>query len=250
MWTAMPVALLLLLAGCGGGNPDTGFGGNPSTSGLAGSDPASGSGESAASGAASTPTATSAGGEFPAFASSVSSVTTGRLGASYREGCPVGPESLSLLRLSYVGFDGMPAIGELVVATEIVGDVVEIFAELYAQRFPIRSMATIEAFGADDNASMAVDNTSAFNCRQITGGGGWSLHSYGIAIDVNPRENPYVSGQTVLPPEGRDHLDRDHPAPGTILAGDQVVTVFAEHGFEWGGYWSDPVDYQHFDGQR
>lgn len=249
----MPVALLLLTAGCAGGRPETGFGGDPSTSTLgAGSDAASGSGQSVASSAASTPAASSAE-EFPAFASSVSSVTEGRLGASYRQGCPVGAEALSLLRLSYVGFDGMPATGELVVATEIVGDVVEIFAELYAQRFPIRNMATIEAFGADDDASMAVDNTSAFNCRQITGGGGC------------PRENPMLipardvpgsarppndSGQTVLPPEGRDHLDRDHPAPGRILAGDPVVTVFAEHGFEWGGYWSDPVDYEHFEGQR
>ncbi len=243
----MPVALLLLMAGCGGGNPDTGFGGNPSTSSLAGSDAASGPGESTASTAASTPAITSADGEFPAFASSVSSVTESRLGASYRQGCPVGPEALSLLRLAYVGFDGMPATGELVVATEIVGDVVEIFAELYAQRFPIRSMATIEAFGADDDASMAADNTSAFNCRPVTGGQGWSLHSYGVAIDVNPRENPYVSGDLVLPPEGRDHLDRDSPAPGMIRAGDPVLSAFTAHGFTWGGSWTDPVDYQHFE---
>ncbi len=243
----MPVALLLLMAGCSGGNPDTGFGGNPSTSSLAGSDAASGPGESTASTAASTPAITSAAAEFPAFASSVSSVTEGRLGASYRQGCPVGPEALSLLRLAYVGFDGMPATGELIVATEIVGDVVEIFAELYAQRFPIRSMATIEAFGADDDASMAADNTSAFNCRPVTGGQGWSLHSYGVAIDVNPRENPYVSGDLVLPPEGRDHLDRDSPAPGMIRAGDPVLSAFTAHGFTWGGSWTDPVDYQHFE---
>ncbi len=243
----MPVALLLLMAGCAGGNPDTGFGGNPSTSSFAGSDAASGPGESTASTAASTPAITSAAGEFPAFASSVSSVTEGRLGASYRQGCPVGPEALSLLRLAYVGFDGMPATGELIVATEIVGDVVEIFAELYAQRFPIRSMATIEAFGADDDASMAADNTSAFNCRPVTGGQGWSLHSYGVAIDVNPRENPYVSGDLVLPPEGRDHLDRDSPAPGMIRAGDPVLSAFTAHGFTWGGSWTDPVDYQHFE---
>ncbi|MBA3800841.1 MAG: M15 family metallopeptidase [Geodermatophilaceae bacterium] len=235
------------MAGCAGGNPDTGFGGNPSTSSFAGSDAASGPGESTASTAASTPAITSAAGEFPAFASSVSSVTEGRLGASYRQGCPVGPEALSLLRLAYVGFDGMPATGELIVATEIVGDVVEIFAELYAQRFPIRSMATIEAFGADDDASMAADNTSAFNCRPVTGGQGWSLHSYGVAIDVNPRENPYVSGDLVLPPEGRDHLDRDSPAPGMIRAGDPVLSAFTAHGFTWGGSWTDPVDYQHFE---
>ncbi len=124
---------------------------------------------------------------------------------------------------------------------------VAIFAELYRLQFPIASMQTVEAFGADDDASMAADNTSAFNCRSITGGGGWSLHSYGTAIDVNPRENPYVSGQTVLPPEGRDHLDRDDPAPGMIRAGDPVLGAFTAHGFTWGGSWTDPVDYQHFE---
>lgn len=104
-------------------------------------------------------------------------------------------------------------------------------------------MVTVEAFGADDDASMAADNTSAFNCRPITGGGGWSLHSYGVAIDINPRENPYVSGSLVLPPEGAAYLDRSAAVPGLIRAGDPVVA----RGFAWGGYWSDPIDYQHFE---
>ncbi len=185
--------------------------------------------------------------QFPPFSSTVAPVTAERLGASYRVGCPVAPEALRLVGLTYVGFDGTAAQGELVVAGAVVDDVVAIFAELYRQRFPIRSMVTVEAFGADDNASMEVDNTSAFNCRPITGGSGWSLHSYGVAIDVNPRENPYVSGNTVLPPEGRDHLDRGNVVPGMILAGDPVVTVFAAHGFAWGGDWAAPVDYQHFE---
>ncbi len=184
--------------------------------------------------------------EWPPFSARVSPVTVERLGASYRSGCPVAPDALRLLRLSYVTFDGLSATGELVVNAEIAEDVVAVFTELYRSRFPIRSMTTIEAFGAEDQASMAADNTSAFNCRPITGGGGWSLHSYGVAIDLNPRENPYVSGGTVLPPEGRDHLDRMSQAPGMIQSGDPVVTLFAAHGFDWGGYWTDPVDYQHF----
>ncbi|MGI8720729.1 MAG: M15 family metallopeptidase [Geodermatophilaceae bacterium] len=184
---------------------------------------------------------------FPPFSSTVAPVSAERLGASYRVGCPVGPEALRLVGLSYVGFDGTAAQGELVVAGAVVEDVVAIFAELYRQRFPIRGMVTVEAFGADDDASMAVDNTSAFNCRPITGGQGWSQHSYGVAIDLNPRKNPYVTGQTVLPPEGRDYLDRANPVPGMIRAGDPVMTAFAAHGFAWGGYWTDPVDYQHFE---
>lgn len=185
--------------------------------------------------------------EFPQFAGTVSPVTAGRLGASYRPGCPVLPDALRLLNLSYVTFEGRSATGELVVSAEVAEDVVAVFAELYARRFPIRSLVTVDAFGADDDASMAADNTSAFNCRPITGGGGWSLHSYGVAIDLNPRENPYVSGETVLPPEGRDYLDRDNAVPGMIRAGDPVVAAFGDHGFGWGEYWTGPTDYQHFE---
>lgn len=185
--------------------------------------------------------------QLPPFSSTILPVTEERLGASYRPGCPVPPEGLRLVRLSFITFDGASAAGELVLASDVVDDVVAIFAELYEKRFPIRSMVTVEAFGADDDASMAVDNTSAFNCRPITGGGGWSLHSYGIAIDLNPRENPYVSGDTILPPEGRAYLDRGNAVPGMVVAGDPVVSAFAAQGWRWGGYWTDPLDYQHFE---
>lgn len=240
---AVVLALALVTSGCAEGSAATGFGAPSSSTGPATSSPPSRT-------ASSTPGSTAASTgieELPAFSASISTVSAGRLGASYRTGCPVPPDALRLVQLSYVTFDGLSAIGELIVAAEVADDVVAIFAELYRSRFPIRSMATVEAFGADDNTSMAFDNTSAFNCRPITGGGGWSQHSYGVAIDVNPRENPYVSGATVLPPEGRDYLDRSRPLPGMILAGDPVVTVFATHGFDWGGNWTYPVDYQHFE---
>lgn len=108
--------------------------------------------------------ATTSGGEAP-FSSTSSPVTAGRLGASYRSGCPVAPQDLALLRLSYITFAGTTATGELIVAAVLADVVVAVFAELYRLRFPIRSMQTVEAFGADDDASMAADNTSAFNCR-------------------------------------------------------------------------------------
>lgn len=185
--------------------------------------------------------------EFPPYTYLIAPVTEERLGASYQPGCPVTPDNLRLLTLAYVTFDGTSATGELVVAAELAEPVAMVFGELYMMRFPIRSMRTVEEFGADDNASMGVDNTSAFNCRAITGGSDWSLHSYGVAIDVNPRENPYVSGDTVLPPEGRDYLDRNTPRPGMIIDADAVVAAFAAAGFSWGGDWTDPIDYQHFE---
>ncbi len=106
-------------------------------------------------------------------------------------------------------------------------------------------MRLVDDFGGSDDASMAADNTSAFNCRPVTGGGGFSEHSYGTAIDLNPVQNPYVSGDLVLPEPGRGYLDRA-PGSGVIRAGDPTVATFAASGWTWGGTWSGPVDYQHF----
>jgi len=94
---------------------------------------------------------------------------------------------------------------------------------------------------------MAANNTSAFNCRAVTGGSAWSQHSYGWAIDINPVQNPYVtSSGTVLPPAGAQYVDRSQKAKGMIRAGDVVVKAFAAIGWGWGGYWSSTKDYQHF----
>jgi hypothetical protein len=168
-----------------------------------------------------------------------------RMSSSWRAGCPVDLSELSDLTLTYRGFDGADHDGELVVASSVAPDVVDIFRALYEQGYPIASMRLVDDFGADDDASMAADNSSAFNCRPVTGGGGFSEHSYGTAIDLNPVENPYLSGNLVLPPAGGSFADR-HDAPGVILAGDAVVTAFADHGWHWGGIWSGPIDYQHF----
>jgi hypothetical protein len=122
-----------------------------------------------------------------------------------------------------------------------------VFGRLYGAGFPIRRMERIEVYGGDDDASMAADNTSAFNCREITGGGSMSIHSWGKAIDINTVENPYVRGGTVEPPAGAEFLDRGNVRPGMIVDGDVAVTAFGEIGFEWGGHWSSLQDYQHFE---
>lgn len=184
----------------------------------------------------------------PAFRSSIVRIDDAlatRMTTSYHEGCPVPLHALRYLRVSHVGFDGAAHTGELVVAADVADDIVSVFRTLYAERFPIRQMRLVDDFGGSDDESMAADNTSAFNCRQITGGGGWSEHSFGAAIDINPVENPYVSGSVVLPPAGRDFLDRPH-RPGVIRAGDAVVRAFTAIGWTWGGSWSSPVDLQHF----
>jgi hypothetical protein len=154
---------------------------------------------------------------------------------------------LRIIRMPHWGFDGQVHDGELVVHRDVAAAVADVFGTMFAQRFPIARMERVEAYGGDDDASMAADNTSAFNCREITGGGAFSNHSWGTAIDVNPLENPYVKGDVVLPDAGATYLDRGDVRPGMIVDGDVVVTAFAAIGFEWGGHWNRLQDYQHFE---
>jgi len=168
-----------------------------------------------------------------------------RMQASWRPGCPVPLEDLRYVRLTHHDMTGRVVHGELVVHADLADGIVEVFRDLFDAGFPIASMRLVDDFGADDDASMAADNTSAFNCRAVTGGTGWSEHSYGRAIDVNPVENPYVRDSLVLPPSGAPFVDRPD-LPGVIHDGDVVVTAFAEQGWLWGGHWTRPIDYQHF----
>lgn len=173
-------------------------------------------------------------------------MTAADLPYSWRAGCPVGPSQLRLLRLPYVGWDGRTRTGELVVRSSAVDDVVAVFRRLHAARFPIRSLRVVDEFKADDDASMAADNTSGFNCRKAVGGSGWSQHSYGLAIDVNPRENPYVYDGHVLPPEGAAYVDRSPYRKGMAVSGGVLVRAFDAVGWGWGGRWRSSKDYQHF----
>ena len=137
--------------------------------------------------------------------------------STWRPGCPVPLGSLRLLRLRHARPDGTVADGELIVAAPFADAIVRVFARLYRHRFPIASMKLMHTFAGSDDASMAVDNTSAFNCRPITGGKGWSEHSYGRAIDINPLRNPYLRGSLILPPAGKDWTLRAPARPGMLV---------------------------------
>lgn len=182
----------------------------------------------------------------PAFRSKSSTVTAGDLYASWRPGCPVPVEQLRAIDVSHWGFDGRVHTGRLIVAANEASRMAAVMGELYAQRFPIEKMQPIDIYGGDDNRSISANNTSAFNCRAVTGGTGWSEHAYGRAIDVNPLINPYVKGSLVLPPEAAPYTDRTRNDPGMIHAGDGVVQSFLARGWKWGGYWVSLKDYQHF----
>jgi hypothetical protein len=175
-------------------------------------------------------------------------VSAAQIPFTYRAGCPVAPEQLRLLRLSYWGFDGHAHAGTIVVAASVAVAVVGVFRSLFEQRFPIRAMRPEDDFGGSDPKSMAADNTSGFNCRNAvaTGPPRWSAHAFGTAIDVNPVENPYVEGGAVQPPEGQPFVDRS-PARAGMAGPDRVLNrAFAAVGWQWGGRWSATPDYQHF----
>ena len=183
----------------------------------------------------------------PPFDASVTPVRWADIRFSYRAGCPVPPSELRLVRVAHWRFDGRRHVGALVVNRHVTDDVVRVFRRLYAARFPIRRMVPISAYRGSDDASMAADNTSAFNCRLTVGGGrAWSMHAYGLAVDVNPVENPYLLGGRVLPPAGRRYLDRTRARAGMALAGRVLVRAFEAEGWGWGGRWARSPDYQHF----
>jgi hypothetical protein len=158
----------------------------------------------------------------------------------------VGLAALRHVSLPFVGFDGRPRRGALVVHNDAARDVVTAFRALYRDRVPIRRMRPIQAYGGDDYASIEADNTSAFNCRAATGSSRWSQHAYGRAIDINPIENPYVSGGRTSHRASVPYLDRSRVRPGMALEGGRLVAAFDAVGWAWGGRWSGIKDYQHF----
>jgi hypothetical protein len=174
------------------------------------------------------------------------------IGVSWKPGCPVPIDDLRIIEMNYVGFDGaVHDGGQLMVHRRVAADVAEAFGVLFEHRFPIRRMELIEEYAGSDDASMDADNTSAFNCRPITGTTDrFSIHSYGQAIDINPIENPYVRGTTVLPPAGADYVDRTDVRPGMVTKNDVVEKAFRTAKFLWGGDWNSLKDYQHFETKK
>ena len=167
---------------------------------------------------------------------------------SWRPGCPTPIADLAYLRLSHYGYDGAVHEGELVVHKELANEVLAIFKALFERRFPVEKMKVIDDYQGDDDASMADNNTSGFNCRFVAGKpGAFSKHSSGHAVDINPRNNPMVMDGAVLPPAGSEFLDRSNRTPGILRAGEWAVREFTRRGWVWGGTWASMKDYQHFE---
>ena len=169
---------------------------------------------------------------------------------SYKEDCTVPKEDLRYLRVLHVDGHGNTRIGELIVNKSIAKDIKTIFQKLYQKSYPIEKMVLVDAYDADDNASMADNNTSSFNYRVVEGTTHLSKHSLGLAIDINPRYNPYIhtlNGKVVCSPEnGGAYQDRSKDFPYKIDTSDYAYQLFISYGFSWGGSWNSSKDYQHF----
>nr|WP_082945854.1 M15 family metallopeptidase [Mycobacterium sp. E1747] len=194
--------------------------------------------------------ATAPAGPPPAPAgATVEPVTAAELGATWRPGCPVEPEQLRRVDVSYLGFDGQTHRGPLIVHQDLAPEVGAIFEQLYRLRYPIEKIRTVDHYpDANDELSMEDNNTSAFNCRLIPGTDEWSPHAYGRAIDINTLVNPclYASGY-FEPQNAAAYLDRSRTDPGLLHPGDPAVRAFTDRGWRWGGEWAAPLDYQHFE---
>jgi len=176
-------------------------------------------------------------------------------GNTYKSNCPVKIEDLRYLKIPYYGFDNKTHMGEMIVYKSVANEVVAIFKSLKEAKYPIYQMKLASYYKGSDDESMRHNNTSAFNCRLMTGNRTkWSKHSYGKAIDINPIQNPYVKGKKVLPKEGakyiglnRSHLSSQADDRAIIIKGDKIIRDFKKYGWIWGGSWHSLKDYQHFE---
>lgn len=166
--------------------------------------------------------------------------------STWTPACPVAATDLAWVKVTFWGFDDARHTGELLVNAAVAEDLVTVFRTLYDARFPIEEMRITTK--AEQTAEPTGDgnNTGAFNCRPVRGETFFSQHAYGLAIDVNPFQNPYIKGDLVLPELARAYTDRAVQRPGMILPGDAVVTAFAGIGWTWGGSWNSLKDLQHF----
>lgn len=172
---------------------------------------------------------------------------------SWRRTCPVHLNNLRYINVNHLNFEGQTVSGEIIVHKDIAEEVVHIFSDLYEIAYPIRQMRLVADFEANDWESIEADNTSAFNCRPVTGKKKkWSKHAYGKAIDINPIENPYVNRKGYISHKAswqykkRVHRNNSFADRAVLLKNDKATKIFKSYGWKWGGDWNTIKDYQHF----
>jgi D-alanyl-D-alanine carboxypeptidase len=176
-----------------------------------------------------------------------------KAGGFWHRGCPVALSDLRLLTVSHRDFDGRTQTGQLVVNKRAARPLARVFRQLYRLHFPIRHLQLADAYGPKRSRPSDGDVSGSFECRQAvpspcTGGrgtGSWSMHAYGLAVDLNPVENPYVGCGQSRDPAARRYRDRSRHRPGMVTR--RVVRAFRSIGWGWGGAWTgNTKDYMHF----
>jgi hypothetical protein len=171
--------------------------------------------------------------------------------STWREECPVAVEELSYLVVSFYGFDGLTHIGELIVNARYGEQMLDVFRTIYEVRFPLEQMRVITYPELDAPPTGDFNDTTSFVCRPVVArNSGWSMHAYGLAIDLNPFHNPYLREDVVVPELASAYTDRTAVRPGMLLADDPasiaIIEAFAAMGWEWGGNWQTLKDWMHF----
>jgi hypothetical protein len=167
--------------------------------------------------------------------------------SSWAFACPVTPDELRYVTVSFKGFDGRAHTGEMLVNRSAASGMVKVFRQLFAADWPIEGMRIVTANDLNGTSSGGVNNTSAFTCRAVTGSKtAWSQHAYGLAIDLNPFQNPYLSGRTIIPGQAGAYRDRTPARAGMITPGSLPVRAFGSIGWKWGGTYTSIKDYMHF----
>jgi hypothetical protein len=169
----------------------------------------------------------------------------------WHRGCPVWMSQLRLLSYRYVGFDGKTHLGQIVVNASVAHPLSTVFAKLYGMRFPIRDGSFATMYGphphqnGDVTASFECRDAAASPCSSSSTTHNWSMHAFGEAVDLDPRENPYVGCGMTRDKTALSYLKRSNVRPGMVTAA--VRQAFASIGWGWGGSWSGSTkDYMHF----
>jgi peptidoglycan L-alanyl-D-glutamate endopeptidase CwlK len=153
-------------------------------------------------------------------------------------------KELCLLDVCYLSFDGKLHQGQLVVHRRLQEELVEIFTVIRAVGFPVAKVVPIVHYRWSDEASMADNNTSAFNYRRVAGTNRLSRHATGQAIDINPGQNPVIYADGISLPPGAVYNPH---APGTFTPGSAVMREFLSRGWQWGGNFKSVRDYHHWE---
>lgn len=189
----------------------------------------------------------------------------------WSESCPVSMDRLRLVSFPFYDFDGGTQQGNMIVLDAVANNVLNIMESLYKMKFPMEEITPIGSYmiNLKEDVPKEHNNSASFHCRDIKNTDIYSIHSFGLAIDINPKQNPYViivdpdseevknrtpqTGQSVAvePFEGAFYLNRTNKRPGMITYNDEVVKLFYDNGFIiWGGNWNFPLDSQHFQPSR